>query len=92
MSNEIYDLEAIYDEKISPLMTQIIQICQAHQMPMLCTFAYENCEDNGIGQCTTVLNDFEGRAVPQLTAAMKQLRSPSGAFAMAITVVSGEKL
>lgn len=36
-----YDLEAIYDEQISPLMAQIIDICDRHGLPMMATFAYK---------------------------------------------------
>ena len=36
---EHYNLESIYDEKISPLMRQIIDICKEHNMPMVASFA-----------------------------------------------------
>lgn len=31
-------LEPIYDEKIAPLMTEIIAICMEHKLPMFATF------------------------------------------------------
>lgn len=34
------NLEAIYDEQISPLMKQIIAICKEHKIPMFATFEY----------------------------------------------------
>jgi len=33
-----YDKEKIYDEQISPLMTKIIEICQANDIQMLMSF------------------------------------------------------
>ena len=44
----ITDNEKIYDEQISPLMAQIIEICKKHKIPMLATFIYK--QD---GFCTT---------------------------------------
>ena len=35
-----YDLEAIYDAEIGPLMAQIIAICERHELPMIASFAY----------------------------------------------------
>ncbi|ORM72409.1 hypothetical protein HA48_14740 [Pantoea wallisii] len=58
---ELYNLESVYDEQISPLMKQIIDICKEHKMPMVCSFAFENDAELGIGACTTLLNDFDGR-------------------------------
>jgi len=34
----MYDKEQIYDEKISPLMTQIIQICKENDIKMVADF------------------------------------------------------
>lgn len=33
-----YDKEKVYDEQISPLMTQIIQVCRDHKIQMLASF------------------------------------------------------
>ncbi len=38
--NESYDLEAVYDQRIAPLMTKIITICLEHKMPMVASFMY----------------------------------------------------
>ena len=32
---ELFDLEAVYDEQIAPLMTQIIEICKRHETSTL---------------------------------------------------------
>lgn len=34
------DLEHIYDEKISPLMAQVLAICKKHGVPMFAEFQY----------------------------------------------------
>jgi hypothetical protein len=41
---ESYNKEAIYDEKIAPLMHEILQICKAEELPMIATF-YLKSED-----------------------------------------------
>lgn len=39
---EQFNIESVYDEKISPLLNQIIAICNEHKMPMIASFAYES--------------------------------------------------
>ena len=34
------DKEAIYDEQIAPLMTQLLEICQREGVPMFASFQY----------------------------------------------------
>lgn len=48
--------EQAYDEKISPLMAQIIAICKEHQIPLLATFNLQN-DDEDVMNCTTALLD-----------------------------------
>lgn len=89
MSNiEIYNLESVYDEKISPLMQQIIAICKEHNMPMVASFAYENSEEKGRGCCTTTLT-FEGRRIQEFAEATSIIRGNS--LFSAFTVMSGAK-
>lgn len=47
--------EAVYDAEISPLMTQIIKICRANNIPMIASFQYEQAgvSERGAGFCTT---------------------------------------
>ncbi|RWT39899.1 hypothetical protein DN619_23615 [Klebsiella michiganensis] len=83
---EHYNLESVYDEKISPLMQQIIDICKEHNMPMVASFAYENSEENGIGCCTTTLT-FEGRHIKAFADATLVIRgNPSFS---AFTIMTG---
>ncbi|WP_088832701.1 hypothetical protein [Paenibacillus tyrfis] len=49
-----YDNEAIYDEKIAPLMHEILQICKAEEIPMVATFYLKSGEgDEGPMSCTS---------------------------------------
>lgn len=77
----LFNLESVYDEQISPLMKQIIAICQQHQMPMICSFAYDNDAEKDVGACTTVLNGFEGRFHEEFRQAQKITRGNGGHFA-----------
>ncbi len=45
------DKEAIYDEQISPLMAQLIEVCQRNEVPMFASFQYS---DEGF--CTSALS------------------------------------
>ncbi len=89
MSNEhgeLWDEERVYDEKISPLMVQIIAICKEHRIPMAASFQYANHEENGPAFCTTTL-PIEGRAckkIRDLSVAM----APARAVALAETIVT----
>lgn len=63
MTQPVFDKEKIYDEKISPLMAQIIAACKEHGIPMLATFCYRSGdfeEDGTISFCTTSLDDGKG--------------------------------
>lgn len=91
MSNidiEIYNLESVYDEKISPLMKRIIAICEEHNMPMVASFAYENSEENGCCGCTTTLT-FEGRHIKAFAEATSIIRG--NPIFSAFTIMSGVK-
>ncbi|MDF2790461.1 MAG: hypothetical protein K0S80_3562 [Neobacillus sp.] len=62
----MYDKEEIYDNKISPLMKQIIEICKREEIPMAASFFIkEELQDEEFyeGQpmyCSTVLA-FKGK-------------------------------
>jgi hypothetical protein len=55
MKEQIFDLEEVYDEEISPLMKDIITICKRVGMPMLASFCYKANECEGHDYCTTSL-------------------------------------
>jgi len=48
--------EDVYDQKIAPLMTQIIDICKEHQIPMFATYEYASGDF-----CDTILPDETGK-------------------------------
>lgn len=50
----MYDKEQVYDEKIYPLMDQIIQICKENDMQMIFS-CYLNTNEDGDYRCTTYL-------------------------------------
>ena len=50
-----FDLEAVYDQEISPLMTRLIEICKVNNIPMLASFLYARAEDGEDFFCTTAL-------------------------------------
>lgn len=45
------DKEAIYDDQIAPLMTQLIEICRREGVPMFASFQYGDA-----GFCTSALS------------------------------------
>lgn len=51
----VFDLEAVYDEEISPLMKKIIEICKQHEMPMVASFCYRTDEEGGNDAANTNL-------------------------------------
>jgi hypothetical protein len=71
---EDFDLETVYDEKIAPLMTEIIKICRANRLPMLATFQYSK-EDF----CTTFM-PFEDRTDDSIKLAAKIIEDGYAAF------------
>jgi hypothetical protein len=75
----IEDNEAVYDEQISPLMTQIIELCKAHSIPFAAQFQY--CGDDGEdgpGFVTTTLPvDGQDPQIARVISAMHSRSSPA---------------
>lgn len=65
--------EQIYDEKISPLMRQIIEICEEHKIAMIADFALPDEEQDSL-KCTTVLLGEETDPPEEMLRAMDILR------------------
>ena len=83
---ELFDLEDVYDNEISPLILKIFKICKDNKMPMLCTFIYENNEEHGLGLCTTLTNHFENRFSSTLAKANNIIQSRDHqTFGIAVT-------
>ena len=68
--------EQIYDEKISPLVAEIIKVCQENKIAMLASFSVPTENDPHLG-CTTALLSKEYEPSDQLVAAFDELGVPS---------------
>lgn len=71
----LYDLEKVYDDEISPLMAQIIEICKKHNMPMVASFQHQVSEEHGIGWCTTILVDNPDKTDAKFPTSQKLWRA-----------------
>lgn len=81
--------EDIYDEQISPLMHQIITICQKHEIPMVMSFHIPNDLDDDLSCTTGILNNDWG--TPQsFYGALKLLKDGYLAFATAARADGGQ--
>lgn len=56
----MYDKEQIYDEKINPLMSEIIRVCKENNIQMFASFALKECDENGEDMlCSTFITSPE---------------------------------
>lgn len=86
--------EAVYDERISPLMTEIIKLCKEHKINMVANFSlgYDPTADQTLF-CTTAmptLDPDDTKGVEQLTRAANAMRPKPELFAFTITTTGGE--
>lgn len=68
---EPFDKESVHDEQIMPLLVRIRDICQEHDIPMLCSFLYGAIGEPGdleLQTCTTV-QYFNRGGVPEFREA-----------------------
>lgn len=85
-----FDLEAVYDEQINPLVAKLIEICKANKLPMFATFAYARMPgDSAVHFCTTFIEHDE-RAIPELRRLLETLRGYTHPTLMAFTITSKE--
>jgi hypothetical protein len=54
----LYDNEQVYDEKIYPLMAEVINICKDNDIQILFS-CYLRTDDDGDLRCTTYLESIE---------------------------------
>lgn len=66
--------EQVYDEKISPLMAQIIETCSAHGIAMIVNFAIPTEEHEDLGVITSLPGET-GRIPARHVAASQILRN-----------------
>lgn len=81
--------EQIYDEQISPLMTQIIEVCRANKIAHIACFAIPTDDDPDL-RCTTgqLTDDFE--PPEEFLQAWKYLRPASRSAAMMLRTDDGD--
>lgn len=68
--------EQIYDAEISPLMAQIIAICQKNKISMFATYDIPNDEDADLC-CTTCLADESGKPSERIQKLNRLTRPPA---------------
>lgn len=78
----VVDNETVHDEKISPLMRQIIAICKEHGIPVLASFLYAPGEF-----CTTFIPGPAGDEGADTLAAAERVVRPRPSWA-AFTVTT----
>jgi hypothetical protein len=79
-----WDKEDVYDAQISPLMKQIIAICQEHHMPIVFSVQYANDEGKGPALCTTTLTPEEWEPSEKMVR-LNQLHQPERPVCLAET-------
>lgn len=84
-----FDLEAVYDAEIAPLMTKIIGICKEHKLPMFATFLCANDPDDEDLVCTTNLM-FKERPIPEKLLALAPSIAPKSRSMMRMRVTKGD--
>lgn len=87
---EGYDKDSLYDEKISPLMKQVIDICKEEGIPMLAQFYIRSADVDPDGEdlyCTTTL-PAEGNTPDDMRRRMQIVRHGERTEAFAMTVSS----
>ena len=50
-----YDLEKLYDEQVSPLVAQILEICQKNELPMAISFQYKSDGEEEFEFCNSAV-------------------------------------
>ena len=82
--------EEFYDDKISPLMTQVIALCEEAQIPILADFALDWIEeDQNHLKCTTSILPAEWEPPEEMLQAIKVLR-PQRRSPLMLTVRDGD--
>ena len=76
--------EQIYDEKVSPLMTEIIKICKENDITMLASFSIPTEEHEDLGCTTALLDNPDDPAHKKYVECVRHIRQ--GPVVAAITV------
>jgi len=81
--------EEIYDNKISPLMVQILEICKENNIAMLMSFSIPTDEDPDL-QCTSALLSDEMNPPKELRQALRVIRNETPASMITTRNEDGE--
>jgi hypothetical protein len=80
--------EQIYDDQISPLMAQIIAICQTNKIAFLSSFSIPT-EDDPELRCTSVMLEKEFEPPEEFLKAWREIR-PASRSTMMLCTESGD--
>jgi hypothetical protein len=81
MEKPAFDLEQVYDEKINPLMAQIITICKDNDLPFVASFQMNSDGDF----CSSALLPENRPVDPMLERLFGVLRPPRASMMMLTT-------
>ena len=72
---EVFDLEAVYDAEIHPLMEEILRVCKEHQLPMVASFLFARGADGTEGLCSSLITGSDARGSRTLRLAGELIRT-----------------
>ena len=79
------DNEDFYDEKIAPLMAQIIDLCKERDIPHVCVFQLQNKEANEDDPlCCSTVRVNDKNTTPAIMKAYRAIRPEHQVFAFTI--------
>jgi hypothetical protein len=79
-----FDKESVYDEQLAPLMTQILEICEANEIPMIADFFLKRDEEQGDLHCTSALAHYPH--TPAKTKKLVDEARPRKAWAVGVVI------
>lgn len=82
--------EAAYDAHISPLMSQIIDLCREHKINAFATFALDRTAEDELLKCTTALPiDATDEDGCDLVDRLRRIARPPAHGVVAFAITSG---
>lgn len=79
------DKESVYDERISPLVQQIIEICKEENIPFIMDFALRDGEGDENLYCLSAIHGHPGMMeTPTFGRAIKVLREDPEFFSVMV--------
>ena len=86
-----FNLEHVYDEQIAPLMSQIIDICKAHELPMFATFLYANDSESEDHRFCSYFLLFNAREIPDELGSLPRIMGLTSRSVPAIRIRTRDK-